>query len=353
MGKGKPESFLQAAAAAMAEPGKADVQNRSGMYGPGHGGIAHTTGTSPWRKEADARTIAELQQKVTELEKGGAEVAMEVDGQPCDEEDRATSAIEKQLQYIGERIAMAKKFDDEDTVAVLEKKQKELREQKAKARPPRARAQIAERKLRAAESKLQRAKTRVEETAFDLEEAKKVAEAATMHATKLADEVAALQLEHFTASREAMAGLPMLTGGGNMLEIVITADDFPEPMHKAQLEDPTIQPFLQAIQQKYQAALAAQAKVRETWPDSQTWLAATLASNLVVATGTEGGKESAAGGAAVQSQLDELDEDDFNTMVDTELLQKVSAAGTVEAQRKLLFDAMRPKTQARRATPYS
>ena len=138
-----------------------------------------------------------------------------------------------------------------------------------------------------------------------------------------------------------------------MLEIVITADDFPEPMHKAQLEDPTMQPFLQAIQQKYQAALAAQAKVMEAWPDSQVWLAPPHASSLVV-TGTACEKGNAAGGAAGQdAQLDELDEEDFNTMVDTELLQKVSAAGTEEAQRKLLFDAMRSKTVARRSTPYS
>ena len=53
------------------------------------------------------------------------------------------------------------------------------------------------------------------------------------------------------------------------------------------------------------------------------------------------------------AQLDELDEEAFNTIVDTELLQKVSAAGTEEAQRKLLFEAMRSKAVARRSTPYS
>ena len=343
-GKGKDKL-----AGSVPEPSHSTMPNRRGM----HGGSANAPASSPWRNDADARTIAELQKKVNELEKGGAEVAMDVDGQPCDDEDKATAAIEKQLQYLGERIAMAKKFDDDETVAELEKKQKDLREQKAKAKPPRARAQIAERKLRAAEGKLRRAKTRVEETAYDLEEAQKAAEAAAMQAAKLADEVAVLQLEHYTASREAMAGQPMLTGGGSLLEVVITADDFPEAQQKTQLEDPTMQPFIIAIHQKYQAALAAQAKAMGAWPDGQARLAHPPTSSQVV-TGTACEKRNTAGGAAGHdAQLDELDEEAFNTIVDTELLQKVSAAGTEEAQRKLLFEAMRSKAVARRSTPYS
>ena len=165
--------------------------------------------------------------------------------------------------------------------------------------------------------------------------------------------MAALQLEHYIASREAIAGQPILKSAGSVLEVVITADDFPEAKQKAQLEDPTMQPFILAIQQKYQAALAAQAKAMETWPDGQVRLARPLTANQV-GTGTPCEKGNEAGGAAGhEDQLDELDEEDFNTMVDTELLQKVSVASTEEAQRKLLFEAMRTKTVARRSTPYS
>ena len=194
---------------------------------------------------------------------------------------------------------------------------------------------------------------------MQLEEAKKAAEAAAMQAAKLAGEVAALQLEHYTASREAMAGQPMLAGGGSVLEVVITADDFPEAQQRAQLEDPTMQPFILAIQQKYQAALAAQAKAMGAWPDGHASLAHPPTSSLVV-TGTAceersttGGATTAGGAAGDGAQLDELDEEAFNTIVDTELLQKVSAAGTEDAQRKLLFEATRSKAVARRSTPYS
>ena len=174
-----------------------------------------------------------------------------------------------------------------------------------------------------------------------------------MQARELAEEVAVLQLEHYTASREAMAGQPMLTGGGSMPEVTITADDFPEAEHKAQLEDPTMQPFIIAIQQKYQAALAAQAKAMEAWPDGHMLLARPRTpSQASDAASCEKGK--AAGGAeGHEVQVAELDEESFNTMVDTELLQKVTAAGTEEAKRKLLFEAMRTKAVARRATPYS
>ena len=280
---------------------------------------------------------------------------MEVDSSAIgdDTEDRATAAIDKQLQYLGERITMAKKFDDEAAVTELEAKQKELREQKAKAKPPRARAHIAERKLRAAEGKLQRAKARMEETAHALDEAQKAAEAAKVHATKLADDVAALQKEHDTARLEAMAGQPMLADGGCGLEIVLTAEDFTEPRLKAQLEDPTMQPFLQVITQKYQAALAAQAKAMEAGPDGQARMAVPPAP-IQVGNGTAGERGSAAGGAAGQGvQLDEFDEETFKTVVDTDFLAKMAVAGTEDAQRKLLFDAMRSKAVARRSTPYS
>ena len=114
-----------------------------------------------------------------------------------------------------------------------------------------------------------------------------------------------------------------------------------------------MQPFLQAIKQKYQAALAAQAKAMEAWPDGQDRMALPPTTSLV-GNGTACEKGSAAGGAAVhEAQLDELDEESFKTMVDTDLLARVAAAGTEDAQRKLLFDAMRSRAVARRSTPYS
>ena len=360
LGKGLVFKKEQTAGAKGVDPSQPAQHSRRhyepfmGPLGFGYGGNTPPTGASPWRNDADAKTIADLQRKLTELEKGGAaEVAMEVDGVAIgdDTEDRATAALDKQLQYLGEKIAIAKKFDDEAAVTELEAKQKELREQKAKARPPRARAHIAERKLRTAEGKLHRARARVEETAHDLDEAQKAAEAAKVHATKLADEVAALQLEHYTASLEAMAGKPMLAGGGCGVELVLTAEDFTEPSLKAQLEDPTLQPFLQAIKQKYQAALAAQTKAREAGPDGQGRMALYPTPSLG-GKGTEGERSSAAGGAAADDS-DDLDEEHFKTVVDTDLLAEVAAAGTEDAQRKLLFDAMRSKAVARRPSPYS